>query len=58
MKTLFASIFALALLGATAADAAHIGVRVGPIGIGTHVGGHHHHGGCRSWGPHHRCRGW
>jgi hypothetical protein len=51
VKTLFASIFAVGLLAATAADAAHIGIQVGPIGVGTHVGYHHH--GCRSWGWHH-----
>jgi len=41
MKTLIASIFALALLGTSAADAAIIGVHVGPIGVG--VGTHHYH---------------
>ena len=41
MKTLFASILALGLL-ATTANAAIIGVHVGPIGLGI---GHYHHGG-------------
>jgi hypothetical protein len=41
MKTLLASILALGLL-ATTADAAIVGVHVGPIGIGL---GHYHHGG-------------
>jgi hypothetical protein len=41
MKTLIASIFALALLGTSAADAAIIGVHVGGIGVG--IGGHHGH---------------
>jgi hypothetical protein len=41
MKTLIASILALGLLS-TAANAAIIGVHVGPIGLGI---GHYHHGG-------------
>jgi hypothetical protein len=49
MKALIASIFALGLL-ATTADAAGVGVRVGPIGIRV---GHYHHGnhwyGHRHW---------
>jgi hypothetical protein len=40
MKTLFASVIALGLM-ATAANAAIIGVHVGPVGVG--VGGHYHH---------------
>jgi hypothetical protein len=43
MKTLIASIFALALLGTSAADAAIIGVHVGPIGVGIGGHGHYHH---------------
>jgi hypothetical protein len=58
MKILFASIFAAALMAAPIANAASIGVHVGPIGIGTHIGGHHHHGDCRSWGARHHCRGY
>jgi hypothetical protein len=56
MKTVFASILALSMLAAPA-YAAGLGVHVGPIGVGMHVGGHHHHG-CRSWGWHHHCRRW
>ena len=65
MKTLFASVLALSLLGATAANADLIGagVHVGPVGVGAHIGGddgdHHyyrHHHGCRSWGWHHHER--
>jgi hypothetical protein len=41
MKLLIASIFALTLLGAGAADAAIVGVHVGGIGVG--IGGHGHH---------------
>jgi hypothetical protein len=41
MKALVASIFALGLL-ATTANAAVVGVHVGPISIGI---GHYHHGG-------------
>ena len=40
MKALIASIFALGLL-TTTADAAIVGVQVGPVGIGI---GHYHHG--------------
>jgi len=48
MKLLIASIFALSLMGATAASADVIGVHVGPahVGIGVH---HHHH----CWYRHH-----
>jgi hypothetical protein len=41
MKTLLASVVALTLLGATAANA-YIGVQVGPVGVG--VGTYHWHG--------------
>jgi hypothetical protein len=51
MKTLIASIFALALMGSGVANAAIIGAHVGPIGIG--VGGHHHHQHC-GYRHHHR----
>jgi hypothetical protein len=37
--------FALAMLGAGATNAAVIGVHVGPVGVGVGVHGHHHH--CR-----------
>jgi hypothetical protein len=40
MKTLLASVFALGLM-ATAANAAVIGVHVGPVGVG--IGHSHHH---------------
>ena len=43
MKTLIASIFALTLLGAGVADAAVVGVNVGPVGVGIGVHGHHYH---------------
>jgi hypothetical protein len=59
MKMLTASIFALSLLTATAASAdVGLGVHVGPIGVGGHIGGHRH---CHGWGYHHHhryCRGW
>jgi hypothetical protein len=51
MKTLIASILALTVLGATAANA-QIGVRIGPVGVGVGVGHyyyHHHHYGHRRW---------
>ena len=43
MKTLIASIFALTLLGAGAANAAIVGIHVGGIGVGIGVHGHHYH---------------
>jgi len=43
MKTLIVSIFALALLGTSAADASIIGVHVGGIGVGIGTHGHYHH---------------
>jgi hypothetical protein len=50
MKTLFVSIFALALLGAGAANADIIGAHVGPVGVGIgvnhHCHWHHHHHHC------------
>jgi hypothetical protein len=46
MKTLFASVIALGLM-ATAANAAIIGVHVGPVGVG--VGHYHHHHWHRHW---------
>jgi hypothetical protein len=58
MKSIVASIFVAGLLATSAAQAG-IGVHVGPIGM--HVGGHHHHHGCRNWGWHHHnryCRGY
>jgi len=63
MKTLIASIFALTLLGTTAAsaDIIGVGVHVGGIGVGAHIGGYHHHRHCHGWGYHHHhryCRGW
>lgn len=61
MKTIIASLFALTLLGTTAAsaDVLGVGVHVGGIGVGAHIGGHHRH--CHGWGYHHHhryCRGW
>ena len=67
MKTLIASIFALALVGATAADAEGVGagVHIGNVGVGVHVGGdhrnYHRHRRCVSWGYRHHeryCRRW
>ena len=49
MRILIASVFAVALLGATAADAAIVGVHVGPIGVGVGVHHHHHHHYRRHW---------
>jgi len=45
MKTLIASVFALALLGASAgiANADVVGAHVGPVGVGIGIHGHHHH---------------
>jgi hypothetical protein len=48
MKTILASVIALGLM-ATAANAAIIGVHVGPVGVG--VGHYHHH-------YHHHYRHW
>ncbi len=49
MKTLVASILALTVLGATAANA-QIGVRIGPVGVGVgHYYYHHHHYSHRHW---------
>jgi hypothetical protein len=63
MRTLIASLFALTLLGATAANAqgVGVGVHVGGVGVGIHVGSGHRH--CVSWGrrrdSHERyCRRW
>jgi hypothetical protein len=60
MKTVFASIFALSMLAAPAAYAAHVGVNVGGLGVGLHVGGGHHHRHCVRWSHHHHgvCRQW
>jgi hypothetical protein len=59
MKKLIVSVFALTLLGATAASASvGVGVHVGGVGLGVGVGihGHHHHTHCY-WHHHHRiCR--
>ena len=49
MKTLLASVLALSLFGATAANA-YVGIQVGPIGVG--VGHYHWHN--HYW--HHRAR--
>lgn len=43
MKTLLASVLALALMGAGASNAAIIGAHVGPLGVGIGVRHHHHH---------------
>jgi hypothetical protein len=66
MKALIASIFALTLLGATAANAGiGVGAHVGGVGAGVHLSlsdGHRHHPRyCTSWRwrHHHRyCRRW
>ena len=65
MKMLVASIFALTLLGTTAAsaDLIGVGVHVGGVGVGAHLGGdgYHHHRHCHGWGYRHHqryCRGW
>ena len=71
MKTLLASVFALAMLGATAASAdVGVGVHVGGVGVHAGVGGdhydrgrRHHHRRCVRWGwrNHHQvryCRQW
>ena len=49
MKTLLASVIALSVLGATAANA-QVGVRIGPVGVQTgHYHWHHHNWGHREW---------
>jgi hypothetical protein len=67
MKSLAASVFALVLLGTTAATAeVGAGVHIGNVGVGAHIGiadGHHRHHHCGSWGwrNHHHdrfCRRW
>ena len=60
MKTLIASIFALSLLGGTAAEAASVhvgggGVRI-QIGGGHHDRGYHRHRHCDRWGYRHHQR--
>ena len=64
MKTLIAAAFAVALVGATAADAdVGVGLHVGNVGAGVNVGihdGHRHHV-CGAWAWHHHtryCRRW
>lgn len=64
MKTVIASIFALTLLGATAATAEGVGagIHIGGVGVGVHVGGHPHRR-CGAWGWRHHhserfCRSW
>ena len=64
MKAFIASIFALTLMGATAANAEGdgAGVHIGNIGVGAHVGEQHHRR-CVSWGWRHHhterfCRRW
>ena len=55
MKTLIASVFALSLLGATAANAeVGVGVHVGGVGAGVHMGTDDHH----DRGRHRRCHTW
>lgn len=49
MKTLLASILALSVLGATAANA-QVGIQIGPVGVGVgHYYWHHHHYSHRRW---------
>ncbi|MEJ1968645.1 MAG: hypothetical protein WDN03_08465 [Rhizomicrobium sp.] len=51
MKTIIASIFAPALMGAGAADASvGAGIHVGGVGIGAGVHAGHGHRSCHSWG--------
>jgi hypothetical protein len=64
MKALIASIFALTLLGATAANAGiGIGAHIGSVGAGVHLGVHdgyrhhryyRHYRHCTDWGWSHR----
>ena len=56
MKLIIAALFALALLGTSAANADVVGAHVGPVHVG--IGIHHHHHYCRAWGRHHRCHLW
>jgi predicted GNAT superfamily acetyltransferase len=57
MKTLVASVLALGLI-ATAANAAIIGVHVGPVGVGVgHYHYHNHYYGHRHW-EHNHYRYW
>jgi len=67
MKILIASVFALTLVGAVAADAEGVGagVHIGNVGVGVHAGSHsrHHqrHRRCVSWRYRHHersCRRW
>ncbi|MEI9988414.1 MAG: hypothetical protein WDM86_00100 [Rhizomicrobium sp.] len=66
MKILIASVFALGLLGSTAANAeVGVGVHIGGLGAGVHLGigdrhhhGYRHHRRCVSWGYRHHCRRW
>jgi hypothetical protein len=49
MKALMASLLAISLLGATAANA-QVGVRVGPVGVQIgHYHWHHHYWHHREW---------
>jgi hypothetical protein len=63
MKMMIAAMFALSLIGATAANADGVGagVHIGGVGVGVHVGDSHRH--CVSWGRHRDsheryCRRW
>ncbi len=63
MKTVIASIIALSVLGASAASAEVVGVRVGHHGVAVVAGHHHHMRHCSNWGWHHHhhdryCRTW
>ena len=64
MKTVIASIIALSVLGASAASADVVGVRVGHHGVAVVARDHHHHARrCAGWGwrNHHHdryCRSW
>ena len=58
MKTLIASVFALTLMSAAAANAEGVGagVHIGNVGVGVHVGDSHRDS--RYHRPHRRCISW
>jgi hypothetical protein len=53
---LAAAAISMALFSGVAANAEVVGAHVGPIGVGVHVG-HHHHRHC-AWRHHHRVCWW